>query len=169
MCLDCQNFIKEGSRVLDLGCGCGIAGKTFQDFFRAEVFGVDIKDYRVSSLPFQIYDGFHLPFPNDSFDTVLISYVLHHAEDPIILLKEAKRTARDKVIIYEDLLDGFFSSLFCKIHGISFAKLIGDYNKLSFRSEKEWENVFDKIGLNVIFKKRINSFPVKKQLFVLGG
>ncbi|PIW89982.1 MAG: hypothetical protein COZ92_01955 [Candidatus Nealsonbacteria bacterium CG_4_8_14_3_um_filter_40_11] len=167
MCQDCQSFIKNGSRILDLGCGCGIVGKTFQDFFEAEVLGVDVKDYRVSFLPFQIYDGLHLPFSEKSFDTVLINYVLHHSEDPIALLKEAKRVARDKIVVYEDLPNGVLSSLICQLHGASFAKFLGDANKISFKSEKEWEKLFGEIGLSIIFKKKISNFPVKKELFIL--
>ena len=166
MCQDCQSFIRKGSKILDLGCGCGIVGKTFQDFFQAEIIGVDVKDYRILPLPFQIYDGFHVPFPDGSFDVVLINYVLHHSEDPIALLKEAKSATRDKIIIFEDLSEGFLSKLICKIHGSSFDKFFGNPAKTSFKTESEWEKIFKELGLNAIFKKRINNFPIKKELFV---
>lgn len=167
MCLDCQDFIQKGSKILDLGCGSGIIGMTFQDYFQAKVIGVDIKDSRIVPLPFKIINGKSLPFPEKSFDIVLINYVLHHSGDPILLLKEAKRVAKDKIVIYEDLPEGFLSKLRCKIHGVSFNKFFKIKNRPSFKPEREWEKVFKKIGLNIIFKRRINNFPVKKELFIL--
>ena len=168
MCLDCQDFIQKGSKILDLGCGSGIIGETFGDFFQAKVIGVDIKDNRIYPLPFKIINGKSLSFPENSFDIVLINYVLHHSGDPILLLKEAKRVAKDKIIVYEDLPEGLLSRIICKIHGISFAKIFQNQNQTSFKSEKGWEEVFKKIGLNIVFQKRINNFPVKKELFILG-
>jgi ubiquinone/menaquinone biosynthesis C-methylase UbiE len=166
MCRDCQNFIKKGSKILDLGCGPGIAGKTFQEFFQANLLGVDIKDRRINDIPFQLIDGKTLPFPENSFDVTLINYVLHHSQDPIALLKEAKRVTRDKIIIFEDLNQGYLSKLFCWLHGISYDKLFGNPTKTSFNSEKGWEKIFKELGLNIVFKKRISNFPVKKELFI---
>ena len=62
MCRQCENFIERKAKILDLGCGSGIVGKTFQDFFQAELTGVDIKDQRAVKIPFQIVDGKNLPF-----------------------------------------------------------------------------------------------------------
>jgi ubiquinone/menaquinone biosynthesis C-methylase UbiE len=166
MCLDCADFIKRGSKILDLGCGSAIVGKAFQDFFQAEVIGVDIKDQRVFPIPFRIIDGKSLPFPENYFNVVLINYVLHHSEEPTVLLKEAKRVVKDKIIIYEDLPEGTFSNLRCKIHGFSFDKIFKNPTKTSFRSEKNWEKIFKETGLNIVFKKRIKNFPVKKELFI---
>ncbi len=168
MCLECRQFIKEGSKILDLGCGSGIVGKTFQDFFKAELFGIDIIDRRVVKIPFQIYDGVNLPFPEKSFDIVMINYVLHHVGDLIPLLKEVKRVAKDKVIIFEDLPEGFLSKIICKLHGKSYSKFFQNPEKTSFKIEKEWEGIFKETGFNIIFKKRQSDFPVKKELFVLG-
>jgi ubiquinone/menaquinone biosynthesis C-methylase UbiE len=168
MCLDCQGFIQKGSKILDLGCGSGIIGMTFQDFFQAEVIGVDIKDNRIFPISFKIINGKSLPFPENSFDVVLINYVLHHSGDPTLLLKEAKRVTRGKIIVYEDLPEGLLSGIFCKIHGISFDKIFKNPNQTSFKSEREWEEIFKKIGLNIIFKRRKSNFPVKKELFILG-
>ena len=167
MCRDCQDFIEKSSKILDLGCGSGIVAKAFKDFFQAEVMGVDIEDKRIVNIPFQMIDGKNLPFSKNSFDTVLLSYVLHHSQDPTTLLNEAKRVSK-KIIIYEDLPEGFSSKLICNIHRISFAKFFRNLNSASFKSEKEWEKIFRELGLNIIFKKKINNFPVKKELFVLG-
>jgi len=167
MCLDCQGFIKKGSKILDWGCGTAIVGKTFQDFFQAELFGVDVQDVRTVKIPFKITDGKSLSFPENSFDVVLINYVLHHSEDPVSVLKEAKRVARDKIVIYEDLPEDILSKLICQLHGISFDIFFGNPTKTSFKSESDWEKIFKETGLNIIFKKRVNNFPVKKELFIL--
>lgn len=166
MCLSCADFIEKGSKILDLGCGSGIVGKTFQEFFQAEIIGVDIKDCRVCPIPFKLIDGKNLPFPEKSFDVVLINYVLHHSKDPQALLKESKRVGK-KIIIFEDLPEGLFSKLICKFHGLSYSKLFRNPNFISFKSEMDWEKVFREIGLNVIFKQRRHNFPVKKELFIL--
>ena len=169
MCKECADFIKNGSSILDIGCGSGIIAQGFQKFFQADVVGVDIKDQRVFPIKFQIIDGSHLPFLDNSFDIVLINYVLHHSKNPTALLKEAKRVVKDKVIIYEDLPEGFFPKLFCQIHGNIFDIFFKNSNKTSFNTEEEWKEIFNKIGLNIIFRKKINIFPAKQELFVLGA
>jgi ubiquinone/menaquinone biosynthesis C-methylase UbiE len=169
MCLDCQGFIQKGSKILDLGCGSGIVAKNFEDFFRARVVGVDIRDRRVFPIPFQIINGKNLPFPDNSFDAVLISYVLHHSKDPLSLLKEAKRVS-EKIIIYEDLPpEDFLSNVICKIHDLTFDRFFQHQKvQVSFKSEEEWEKIFNSLNLSIFHKKRIKSlYPVKKIQFVL--
>jgi len=168
MCLDCQGFIKEGSKILDLGCGSGIAAKYFQDFFKAKVFGVDIRDNRLVPIPFQIINGQNLPFEDNSFDVVLINYVLHHCEDPEVVLKEAKRVAK-RIIIFEDLPEGILSNLRCKIHQIIFP---GGKKTFNFKKKEEWKRIFDKLGLkiladNQVFTKFNWLDPIKRIRFVL--
>ena len=176
MCLECQEFIEKGSRILDLGCGSGIAGKAFQEFFQADLIEVDIKDKRVVNIPFQIIDGINLPFPENYFDVVLINYVLHHAKNPLALLKEAKRVTKDKIIIYEDLPERFLGKAICWFHGYTF-HLFFQHSKtekreklnFNFKTNKEWRDVFENLELKSIFEKRISSIfnPIEKKLFVL--
>ena len=167
MCCDCQNFIEKGSKILDLGCGSGIVAKTFQDFFQAEIVGVDIQDKRIFNFPFKIIDGKNLPFSENSFNVVLISYVLHHSYNPISLLKEAKRVTKNKIIIYEDLPEGFLSNLVCKIHGFTFNQFLQNKKqKFDFKKKEEWQKIFENLNLKIIFEKKISNLP-KKTFFVL--
>lgn len=170
MCLLCKDFIKKGDKILDLGCGSGIVGKNFQEFFQAKIIGADIKDKRIYPLSFQIIDGKSLPFPENNFDTVLLSYVLHHAGDQQSLLKEAKRVAGNKIIVFEDLSEGFFSDLICKIHGITFNYLFQENRGgVRFLNNQEWKETFNKLGLRLVFEKKLSFSlsPLQKKLFVL--
>jgi ubiquinone/menaquinone biosynthesis C-methylase UbiE len=174
MCLDCADFIDKGSKILDLGCGSGIVGSKFQEFFEASVTGIDIQDRRIKKIPFQIFDGLHIPFLDNSFDIVLISYVLHHAKDSETLLREAKRVSRGKIIIYEDLPEGFLSKLRCTLHQLSY-NIFQKGSFWNFKTKKEWEELFQKIGLRIVserkvFATRLDLFdPVYRTLFILEG
>ena len=171
-CLECQDFIERGAKILDLGCGSGIVAKSFQDFFEAEVLGVDIEDSRIVSIPFKKIDGKNLPFEDSSFDVVLISYVLHHSQDPEFLLKEAKRVGK-KIIIYEDLPEGVISEIRCIFHSATYNFLFQQQEeKCDFKTEKEWQKIFETLGLKMIAQKRVSSGfdlldPGQKILFVL--
>ena len=167
MCLECSDFIKTNSRILDLGCGSAIIANEFQKFFRAEVVGADVGDHRILPINFHLIDGFSVPFPDKSFDTVLINYVLHHSQNPLALLKEAERVAKDKIIIYEDLPEGFFAKLCCIIHANIFDTFFKNTAKTSFKTKKGWKEVFRNLGLKLFFEKRVRNFPNKQQLFVL--
>ena len=170
MCLECKDFIEEKSKILDLGCGSGLAGREFQKFFKADLIGIDIVDIRVEKIPFQIFDGANINFPDDHFDYILISYVLHHAKEPLSLLKEAKRAAKKRIIIYEDLIEGWLSKLICKIHSSVFSYLFQDKKGSgNFKKEKDWKIIFKGLKLKLIFEKKVSSIlnPVEKKLFVL--
>lgn len=49
-----------------------------------------------------LYDGNTMPFEDNQFDTALVMTVLHHAQDPEQVLREAQRVART-VIVMEDI------------------------------------------------------------------
>lgn len=167
---ECKPFIKKGSRILDVGCGSGVTAKLLHDFFGAEVVGADVKDNRIHQVPFKLIDGRNLPFPDNYFDAVLISFVLHHAKDPVALLKESKRVSAELVIVYEDIPENFFSKFICLIHIFLSSKMKfypSISNLSSFKKEAEWERIFDSLGFLVISKKNIRSFPLKKIQFVL--
>jgi ubiquinone/menaquinone biosynthesis C-methylase UbiE len=169
MCRQCSPFVNKDSRILDVGCGSGIVGDSFKKYFQSEVYGIDIIDQRVSKIPFSLYDGKNVPFPDNSFDNVLINFVLHHCEDPVYVLSEARRvlSQKGKIIIYEDIPDGLFFRITCKLHGITFAKFFQKNDECgSFKRSGEWKEIFNKLGLELIFEKK--AWPILNQrIFVL--
>jgi ubiquinone/menaquinone biosynthesis C-methylase UbiE len=158
---DCRDYVKSGSKFLDLGCGSGI-------------ISLDIVDNRIVPVNLRLFDGRSLPFGDGSFDFVLISYVLHHSDDPAALLAEAKRTlkAGGRLIIFEDLYQGQLAKVICEIHGGTYGVLFergkGKGNR-HFKTQAQWEKNFENLGLKLIYGKRVSSIltPVNKRLFVL--
>ncbi|MDD2480317.1 MAG: methyltransferase domain-containing protein [Victivallaceae bacterium] len=171
MCKEFESYILDSKNVLDLGCGSGIVAKQIESDLNLKVEGIDIVDMRVTPISFKKYDGKDLSFISDSeFDTVLISYVLHHTENSKDILKQAKRIAKKNIIIYEDMNEGFLGKIYCKIHGGLFGLFfLRNSIPAKFYSEKEWNDIFKELGLKIVYSKDKNYFlnPVRRKLFIL--
>lgn len=93
--------------LLDVGCGSGEVAREIGARMGASlVEGVDVLVQPEPFIPVTRYDGATLPFPDASFDAVLLSDVLHHAESPRALLAEALRVARAAVVVKDHFAFG---------------------------------------------------------------
>ena len=142
--------LAPGDSVLDIGCGEGyvldeLAARGFRD-----VHGVDIVDIRGNKdYPFRLYDGTTVPFPDRSFDLVVLSFVLHHVpnDKKLALLEEALRVSRAKVVIVEDTPSSAFDRLMNHRHGEAYRRKIGSTAAFGFLTEGEWRWLFRGMGL----------------------
>lgn len=92
--------IRRADSILDVGCGDGTVARAIGEAVGAtRIAGVDVKVRPEVAIEVAPYDGTVLPFPDRSFDAVMISDVLHHCEDPRAVLREALRVAREVVAI----------------------------------------------------------------------
>lgn len=102
---------ETSQRVLDIGCGTGLHAPRFKaDCYR----GVDLSDRYVQAArrkypahQFDVGDARKLVFGDDSFQTILISGLLHHLndEDALAVLREASRVLKPggSIVIWEDI------------------------------------------------------------------
>lgn len=97
------SYIKEGEKVLDLGCGNGRLFSVLKDR-KVHYCGVDLSDKLIDiaknkypQADFKVADALNLPFPDDFFDKVYSISVLHNIpskEFRLQYLKEAKRVLK---------------------------------------------------------------------------
>jgi ubiquinone/menaquinone biosynthesis C-methylase UbiE len=91
------------NKVLEVGAGDGSILKLLADQnFAPEYHAVEISESGVEHIKarnianlksVQIFDGYHLPFEDNSFDLIILSHVLEHVEHERLLLRELKRVA----------------------------------------------------------------------------
>lgn len=164
-------YIRKGDVVLDFGCGRGTMSFLIARDLGAKTLGIDVRDGRDYKIPFKKFDGLKIPFPDDSFDVVLASYVLHHTPDVRKLLGEIKRVCRRNVIIYEDTPVNFFQRIFCNFHGSIFNGFFKTGSVHHFFSVSQWHQIFSDLSLKLIKEKNIGVFNpfyiTKRTLFVL--
>ena len=102
--------IGSARSLLDVGCGDGTVARDIAARVGAErVAGVDIKVRPSVAIEVAAYDGVHIPFPDDAFEAVVISDVLHHAQEPGAVLREALRVASKVVAIKDHFRFGWLS------------------------------------------------------------
>jgi len=120
--------IQAGHRVMDLGCGTGtlaIMAKRAQP--QADIFGLDAdpemlkvakakKDQEKLEVKFDVGFTNNLPYPDEFFDRVLSSIMIHHLKTP-----DKEKTAHE---IYRVLKPGG------QLHIIDFGKPYTWYGKL---------------------------------------
>lgn len=98
------------AKVLDVGCGDGQIDLAIQAH-RPDISieGVDILVRPKTHIPVTPFDGQHLPFADASFDIVQFVDVLHHTDDPLVLLREATRVSRQGIVLKDHGRDGLLA------------------------------------------------------------
>ena len=94
-------WIPRESALLDIGAGSGLLAQALGNALGVRPTLVDVVNNNQTRLPFVLSDGARLPFADRSFDVALLAFVLHHAPEPVRVLKEARRMGR-RLIILED-------------------------------------------------------------------
>jgi SAM-dependent methyltransferase len=147
--------------VLDVGCGDGMLASELQKLRPGlMIHGVDVLARPKAAIAVTIFDGTHLPFGNGEFDAVLFADVLHHTNDPRVLLREAARVARQGVAIKDHLNQGVLA-----FRTLSFMDWMGNaahgvalpYN---YWRPDQWAEALRELGLRTLsWETRLGLYP----------
>jgi len=140
----------DAQTALDVGCGEGSIDLLIQAAVPGLVIrGVDVLVWPEARIPVETFDGYRLPFDDKNFDAVMFVDVLHHTDDPMVLLREAKRVARRAIVLKDHTMDGVLAYLILRFMdwvGNAHHDVALPYN---YWSERRWRAAFDELGLGV--------------------
>ncbi|KAA1252136.1 class I SAM-dependent methyltransferase [Mycobacterium simiae] len=122
-------YFDEGDSVLDVGCGTGFLSAYLRAMYGVAPHCLDVKDARRADVAFRLFDGTSIPFPDRTFEHVMLSEVLHHSHDPVALIKECFRVACRSIIVFEDLPERRLGKSLLYFHVHAFAR----YHRYPFR------------------------------------
>ena len=171
MALEIARVIPRGSEVLDVGCGNGFIAHHLSAMLGTRVAGIDVANATDAPIYYQRYDGSHFPLDDKSMDVVLLCYVLHHAQDVSVVLKEVRRVLRQEglVIIYEDNPWTRWDVALCRLHNRQWKDRTGP---CTFRRESAWRSLFESFGFEIVSERPLSRWrnlthPVCRRLYAL--
>jgi len=141
-------IVPEAGHILDLGCGNGDLAAALQARRPGLVFtGVDVPSARVCKIPCTFYDGSKIPFPDASFDYVMLITVLHHTDDFRPILKEARRVARKGIILHDQKYSTRLDWLKLAIIDWPGNVPFGVYTPYNYKTRPEWLALYAELDL----------------------
>jgi SAM-dependent methyltransferase len=161
-----SDLIPPNSTVLDVGCGDGLISRLIMDRRPdVQLSGIDVMVRSETRISVSEFNGIEIPFPDKSFDAVMFVDVLHHTDDPLVLLREAKRVARKFILIKDHRRNGLLAGSTLRFmdwignahHGVALP-----YN---YWPHDRWGQGFSELGLKVSdWNQNFRLYPVLANL-----
>ena len=171
MALEVARVLPALADILDVGCGNGFIAHHLQGILGKTVVGLDVGASTAAHINYLPYDGRHFPVRDQSFDAVLLCYVLHHAQDPRLVLNEVSRVLRDGglAIIYEDIPALWWDRAVCWTHDRQWRSRTGP---CAFQMPHDWRRTFSLAGFEIVSERALSRWrnlahPVSRRFFVL--
>ncbi|MDP3443838.1 MAG: methyltransferase domain-containing protein [Ignavibacteria bacterium] len=104
-----KNFL-ENKKIIDIGCGSGLAALFMQNSFQNEISLCDVEDNRATeakSLPFKLLTSKNkLPYLDNEFQISYLQYVIHHLDIDIkSFFTEIFRISSEAMVIVEEVYE----------------------------------------------------------------
>jgi SAM-dependent methyltransferase len=140
--------IPQGASVLDIGCGDGTISNCIAQL-RPDISiqGVEFMVRPRCKIECHSFDGLTLPYPDGSFDVCLFVDVLHHTEDPVILLREATRVTRGFVLLKDHIKENILDDVTLRLMDWVGNRPHGVVLTYNYQSRKQWATCFSLCGL----------------------
>jgi len=143
-------LLPEGVRVLDIGSGDGEIDAELMRLRRdLKVDGIDIMLRAKTAIPTRHYDGLRIDAPDGTYQWCMLVDVLHHADNPTALLREAARVCSEGIVIKDHLLRGFMAG-----HTLRFMDRVhnarhGIALPFNYWTPDQWDEQFSLLGLKI--------------------
>ncbi|MCK4296202.1 MAG: class I SAM-dependent methyltransferase [Candidatus Marinimicrobia bacterium] len=138
--------LREGDCVLDVGCGTGVLGLAIMESPycppRVKVTGLELIKHAIEHVTIKFYDGYKIPYQNNSFDIIILSDVLHHEPDPHNLIAECVRISRRLIIIKDHKVEGILAKLRISLFDWARNLPYGIPCLYRYNTAKEWKDWF---------------------------
>jgi SAM-dependent methyltransferase len=143
--------IPQRASVLDIGCGDGTIGSLIAQL-RPDISiqGVEFLVRPGCKIACHPFDGSSLPFPDASFEVCLFVDVLHHTQDPAVLLREAVRVSRSFVLLKDHVDENFLDDVTLRFMDWVGNRPHGVVLTYNYQSRKEWAGQFSRCGLEEV-------------------
>ncbi|MGB8834301.1 MAG: class I SAM-dependent methyltransferase [Candidatus Sulfotelmatobacter sp.] len=161
-------LVPPWSSLLDVGCGDGLVSAILQSKRPdVNVRGLDVLPRSKTHIPVQVFDGVRIPYADGAFDGVLLSDVLHHTNDPAVLLREARRVASQFVLIKDHNREGIAAGVRLRFMDWVGNSRFGVSLPYNYWTERQWSDAWREIGLISAAKvDRLGLYPIPINWFL---
>ena len=157
--------LRDGDRVLDVGCGGGALGARLRSEaatrgLKVEVNGLERSPRGGEPINVTSYDGGRFPFSDQAFDVVIVADVLHHEAQPDALLRECVRVSSRNLVIKDHQLSGPLAKM--RVSLIDWAANAGYGVPCLYRynDHREWRLALQHLGPLVEERTSLNVYPI---------
>ncbi|MCX7047990.1 MAG: methyltransferase domain-containing protein [Candidatus Sumerlaeota bacterium] len=99
-------YLPSAGRALDIGAGTGHNAEALRKRSSLRLFEADVTRMNTTGAAPVLFGDGELPFVTDSFDCVLLFFVLQYTERTEQLMKEIRRIVRGKTIVIQSTYRG---------------------------------------------------------------
>jgi SAM-dependent methyltransferase len=156
-----SEHLPKKAKILDVGCGDGKIDSLIM-WKRPDVSieGIDVLVRPQTHIKVSYFDGRGIPCPDASYDVVMFIDVLHHCLNPGQLLGEAKRVARESVLLKDHTRNGLLAGATLRFMDWFGNAHYGVNLPYNYWSRSQWDACFNDLGLNIRkWQDRLGLYP----------
>ena len=156
-----STLIPAGAEVLDIGAGSGLIAARLGAVRPDLTFsGIDTLVRPQTAIPVRWFNGREIPLEDRSVDVALFVDVLHHTEDPTILLREAARVARQAIVLKDHTREGWLAGSTLRLMDYVGNAHFGVVLPYHYWRLREWHEAFAKLDLRVVeWRSSLGLYP----------